>query len=100
MLNRMLAGACNLKAATLLSMWRRPNLSIHGVEGAHAGPGAKTVIPCSVTGKFSMRLAAGQDLDHVATKVQAHLRAKFETLGTEHHDGRLSRQGPSVWGQS
>ena len=78
----MLAGACNLKAATLLSMWRRPNLSIHGVEGAHAGPGAKTVIPCSVTGKLSTRLAAGQDPDHVATKVQAHLRAKFETLGT------------------
>jgi len=70
------------KAATLLGMWRRPNLSIHGVEGAHAGPGAKTVIPSAVTGKFSIRLAAGQDPDHVAACVERHLAAAFAALGT------------------
>jgi hypothetical protein len=34
---------------------RLPSLSLHGIEGAFAGPGAKTVIPAKVGGKFSIR---------------------------------------------
>jgi len=36
---------------------RHPSLSIHGIEGAFYGSGAKTVIPAKVTGKFSIRFA-------------------------------------------
>ena len=36
---------------------REPSLSIHGIEGAFYGSGAKTVIPAKVTGKFSIRFA-------------------------------------------
>lgn len=34
---------------------RWPALSIHGIEGAFYGAGAKTVIPAKVSGKFSIR---------------------------------------------
>lgn len=36
---------------------RYPSLSLHGIEGAFHGVGAKTVIPAKVAGKFSIRLA-------------------------------------------
>lgn len=36
--------------------WRFPSLSLHGIEGAFSGSGAKTVIPRKVVGKFSIRL--------------------------------------------
>ena len=35
---------------------RNPSLSLHGIEGAFSGVGAKTVIPAHVMGKFSLRL--------------------------------------------
>ena len=44
------------KADVLMSTWRFPSLSIHGIEGAFSGSGAKTVIPGTVIGKFSIRL--------------------------------------------
>lgn len=31
-------------------------MSLHGIEGAFSGTGAKTVIPRKVVGKFSIRL--------------------------------------------
>ena len=34
---------------------REPSLSLHGIEGAFSAAGAKTVIPASVSGKFSIR---------------------------------------------
>ena len=39
----------------LMSRWRFPSLSLHGIEGAFYSPGAKTVIPAKVIGKFSIR---------------------------------------------
>ncbi|VDO32073.1 unnamed protein product, partial [Heligmosomoides polygyrus] len=44
------------KKALLIRRWREPCLSIHGIEGAYAGVGDKTIIPCKVTGKFSIRI--------------------------------------------
>jgi nonspecific dipeptidase len=44
------------KVKILMNRWRFPSLSIHGIEGAFAGPGAKTVIPAKVVGKFSLRI--------------------------------------------
>ncbi|KAK7046939.1 CNDP dipeptidase [Favolaschia claudopus] len=43
------------KATVLMGRMRLPSLSLHGIEGAFAGPGAKTVIPAKVGGKFSIR---------------------------------------------
>ena len=40
---------------TLMARWRFPTLSIHGIEGAFSDPGAKTVLPRRVSGKFSIR---------------------------------------------
>ena len=55
------------KAAVLMGRMRHPSLSLHGIEGAFYGPGAKTVIPASVSGKFSIRLVlCCLSLDNVA----------------------------------
>lgn len=43
------------KATVLMGRMRNPSLSLHGVEGAFYGAGAKTVIPAKVSGKFSIR---------------------------------------------
>merc|ERR1712243_249939 len=50
----------NDKAKTLMARWRYPSLSLHGIQGAFADPGAKTVIPRKVIGKFSIRIVPNQ----------------------------------------
>jgi Cys-Gly metallodipeptidase DUG1 len=39
----------------MMGRMRMPSLSLHGIEGAFSGIGAKTVIPAKVSGKFSIR---------------------------------------------
>lgn len=56
------------KESILSHRWRFPTLSIHGVEGAWAGSGAKTVIPHTVVGKFSLRLVPDQDPADIEAK--------------------------------
>jgi len=48
------------KVATLMARWRYPSLSLHGIQGAFADAGAKTVIPRKITGKFSIRIVPNQ----------------------------------------
>jgi Cys-Gly metallodipeptidase DUG1 len=43
------------KVDVLMGRMRYPSLSLHGIEGAFSGVGAKTVIPAKVGGKFSIR---------------------------------------------
>jgi hypothetical protein len=43
------------KVTTLMGRMRYPSLSLHGIEGDFSGPGAKTVIPAKVSGRFSIR---------------------------------------------
>lgn len=43
------------KVNVLMGRMRYPSLSLHGIEGAFSGVGAKTVIPAKVSGKFSIR---------------------------------------------
>ena len=38
------------KATALMGRMRSPSLSLHGIEGAFYGAGAKTVIPAKVSG--------------------------------------------------
>jgi Cys-Gly metallodipeptidase DUG1 len=44
------------RVTVLMARMRNPSLSIHGIEGAYSGAGAKTIIPGTVGGKFSIRL--------------------------------------------
>ncbi|KAJ7462960.1 hypothetical protein FB451DRAFT_1562382 [Mycena latifolia] len=43
------------KVRVFMGRMRLPSLPLHGIEGAFAGPGAKTGIPAKVGGKFSIR---------------------------------------------
>lgn len=71
------------KAEVLMARMRYPSLSIHGIEGAFSAQGAKTVIPASVKGKFSIRLVPDQDPDRINELVQKYLKDEFEKLGSK-----------------
>ncbi|KAL3927000.1 MAG: hypothetical protein SGBAC_013258, partial [Bacillariaceae sp.] len=68
------------KKAVLMHRWRYPTLSIHGIEGAFSGTGAKTVIPAAVKGKFSLRLVPDQDPKQIEKCVATHLETEFAKL--------------------
>ena len=68
------------KEPTLMARWRYPSLSIHGVEGAFSSPGAKTVIPAKVVGKFSIRTVPDMEMAEVDELVFKHVKAKFAEL--------------------
>jgi nonspecific dipeptidase len=68
------------KKSLLMARWRYPTLSLHGIEGAFAGKGAKTVIPAQVIGKFSLRLVPDQDPKQIEKLVTAHLEKEFEKV--------------------
>ena len=67
----------NDKAKTLMSRWRFPSLSIHGIQGAFDGAGAKTVIPRKVIGKFSIRVVPDQSPEEMERLVSEHLDRVF-----------------------
>lgn len=90
--------------STLMARWRNPSLSIHGVEGAFSAPGAKTVIPAKVTGKFSIRTVPDMDLDKVAELVRQHIEWQFAQLGSNNtlkfidlHGGKWWVSSPKHW---
>jgi len=70
------------KTALLMARWRFPSLSIHGIQGAFADPGAKTVIPAKCIGKFSMRLVPNQRPEKIEKLVKDHLMKEFEKLNS------------------
>lgn len=70
------------KRATLMSRWRFPCLSIHGIQGAFGDPGAKTVIPRKVIGKFSIRLVPNQRPERVDKMVRDYLQQKWDERGS------------------
>ncbi|XP_050718402.1 cytosolic non-specific dipeptidase-like isoform X2 [Eriocheir sinensis] len=65
------------KVKTLMARWRYPSLSIHGIKGAFSEPGAKTVIPWRVVGKFSIRIVPNQDPLTVAEQTRNYLKHKW-----------------------
>ncbi|SJL10080.1 probable DUG1-Cys-Gly metallo-di-peptidase [Armillaria ostoyae] len=71
------------KVEVLMGRMRSPSLSLHGIEGAFYGAGAKTVIPAKVAGKFSIRLVPPQTPENIAPLVNAYLEAEFAKLGTK-----------------
>jgi len=77
-------GVCDLrfpnnKVKTLMHRWRYPSLSVHGIQGCFSDPGAKTVIPRKVIGKFSIRLVPNQTPDSVEKVVINYVKEKWET---------------------
>lgn len=82
------------KKDILKHRWRFPSLSIHGVEGAFSGAGAKTVIPSKVVGKFLIRTVPNIELAKLDALVFAHVEKAFAALGSKNtlkveliHDG-------------
>ncbi|KAF9045441.1 hypothetical protein BJ165DRAFT_1477418 [Panaeolus papilionaceus] len=71
------------KVQVLMGRMREPSLSIHGIEGAFSGAGAKTVIPAKVSGKFSIRLVPPQTPALVDPLVIDHLEKEFAKLETK-----------------
>ena len=66
------------KCETLMNRWRNPSLSVHGVQGAFDGAGAKTVIPRKVIGKFSIRAVPNQEPEEIERLVVKYLTEKFQ----------------------
>ncbi|ORY86399.1 hypothetical protein BCR37DRAFT_219539 [Protomyces lactucae-debilis] len=70
-------------ADTLMSRWRFPSLSLHGIEGAFSQSGAKTVIPGKVQGKFSIRTVPDMTAEEVSKCVKTHIEQVFNTSGSK-----------------
>lgn len=70
------------KIQLLMHRWRYPSLSIHGIEGAFYEPGAKTVIPRKVIGKFSLRIVPNQEPVSIEKYVCDYIKAKWEERGS------------------
>ncbi|KAK9450922.1 uncharacterized protein V1518DRAFT_412081 [Limtongia smithiae] len=89
---------------SLMARWRYPTLSIHGIEGAFSAPGAKTVIPAKVIGKFSLRTVPDitpRALDELVFK---YINEVWEKLGSKNkmeikllHDGMWWLSSPTHW---
>lgn len=89
------------KAKTLMARWRYPSLSLHGIQGAFADPGAKTVIPRKVTGKFSIRIVPNQTPELVekivvayCNKVWAKRNSPNKMVASLFHGGRCWLSDP------
>ncbi|KAJ8606942.1 hypothetical protein MRB53_040607 [Persea americana] len=92
------------KKSTLMARWRYPSLSLHGIEGAFYAPGAKTVIPAKVTGKFSIRIVPDMEIDDVNKLVEKHVMSEFKKLGSKNscrvwcqHSGKWWVASPNHW---
>ncbi|BFZ65275.1 hypothetical protein YB2330_006440 [Saitoella coloradoensis] len=95
---------CEGVEETLMRRWRYPSLSLHGIEGAFSAPGAKTVIPAKVQGKFSIRTVPDMEPDHLTKLVKDHIDTVFEKLGSKNtchvtclHEGRPWVASPDHW---
>jgi nonspecific dipeptidase len=85
------------KVKVLMNRWRFPSLSVHGVEGAFSGPGAKTVIPCKVKGKFSIRIVEGMEPEAVDKCVTDHLNNLWSQRKSPNHFSVHPLQGSLPW---
>lgn len=93
----------NIKSA-LQARWRNPSLSIHGVEGAFYGAGAKTVIPAKIVGKFSIRTVPDIESAKLDKIVIDYVHEIFKSLGSKNtckaeliHDGMYWVSNPHNW---
>ena len=85
------------KSAVLMGKMRYPSLSLHGIEGAFSAPGAKTVIPAKVSGKFSIRLVPDQTPEAVDPLVIAYIQSEFAKLNSKNKIGIENLHGGKPW---
>jgi nonspecific dipeptidase len=85
------------KKTLLMHRWRYPTLSLHGIEGAFHGGGAKTVIPAKVIGKFSLRLVPDQDPKRIEKVVRAHIDREFAKTGSPNKMKLEMMHGAKAW---
>src|SRR5207247_10935764 len=76
----------------------------HGVEGAFYGPGAKTVIPAKVVGKFSIRTVPNMEMEETNELVYKHVNEQFARLNSKNsmrvyaqHCGKWWVASPNHW---
>ncbi|XP_072323271.1 cytosolic non-specific dipeptidase-like [Scyliorhinus torazame] len=85
------------KHQILMHRWRYPSLSIHGIEGAFAGSGAKTVIPRKVIGKFSIRLVPDMVPEVVEKQVADYIKKVFAEYGSPNTLKVYMASGAKAW---
>jgi len=85
------------KEHVLQSRWRYPSLSLHGIEGAFAEAGCKTVIPRKVIGKFSIRLVPDMQPDEVERCVREHVQKVFKESGSPNNMKIHMGHGGKPW---
>ncbi|KAK0619629.1 hypothetical protein B0T14DRAFT_566459 [Immersiella caudata] len=92
------------KKKTLMARWRMPSLSLHGVEGAFSAPGAKTVIPAKVIGKFSIRTVPNMEIEKTNELVYKFVEESFKKLNSKNtmkvyaqHCGNWWVSSPKHW---
>ncbi|KZC12090.1 PREDICTED: cytosolic non-specific dipeptidase [Dufourea novaeangliae] len=88
------------KIQLLMHRWRQPSLSIHGIEGAFSEPGAKTVIPGKVIGKFSIRLVPDMTPDETVKKVTTYLNEKWAVRGSPNRININMDHGGKPWSEN
>lgn len=92
------------KKPTLMARWRYPSLSVHGIEGAFSAPGAKTVIPAKVIGKFSIRTVPNMEIEKTNELVYKYVKDVFAKLNSKNnlkvyaqHTGKWWVASPKHW---
>lgn len=85
------------KISTLKNRWRYPSLSFHGIEGAFSDPGAKTVIPRKVCGKFSIRTVPNMTEAKVNQLVTKHLNQVFAKRNSPNKLRVIYEHGGKPW---
>lgn len=85
------------KEQILMHRWRYPSLSLHGIEGAFSGTGAKTVIPRKVIGKFSIRLVPNMDPEVVQKQVVDYVQKVFCEYGSPNKMKVYMLHGSKPW---
>ena len=77
--------------------WRYPSLSLHGIQGAFYEPGAKTVIPRKVSGKFSIRLVPNQTPDKTNQLVNDYLNKMWKLRESPNMMNIVNHHGGKPW---
>jgi len=85
------------KVKVLMNRWRFPSLSLHGIEGAFHGPGAKTVIPSKITGKFSIRIVPNMEPEVVDKLVIDYLNKLWAQRNSPNKFKVNPYQGSRPW---
>ncbi|KAI0634043.1 CNDP dipeptidase [Trametes polyzona] len=90
-------GLSDDKVDRLMGRMRYPALSIHGVQGSFDTEGTKTVIPHSVTAKFSIRIVNPQMRDKVTHVVKKYVCDQFDAIGTKNKMCIDRLDGADAW---